>query len=353
MTTVAVLGAGIMASALTFPLAENGNDVRLVGTHLDRDLIDSLQRTGVHPGLGLAVNPAVRAYQLEDAPRAFEGADVAMSGVNSFGVHWAGRQFARLLRPGMRVLSITKGMEADDEGTLRILPDVMRSLVPADVADGVTWSAVVGPSIAGEVAVHRDTCVVFCGEDQVSLDGLADLFRTPYYHVWTSTDFVGHEVGAAVKNIYAFAAGFGQGLLDREGEAEARYRRFNYGAAVFAEGQKEIRQFVSMLGGRPETADGLGGVGDMFVTSMGGRNVRAGRYVGAGIPFSEVRGRLMKGVTLEGVHAISVIGAALERLTERGLVGASDFPLCRHLYRVVEQDAPIDMPFEEFFGGMR
>lgn len=342
-----------MATALTFPLAENGNEVRLVGTHLDRDIIESIRTTGVHPNLGLRVNPAVRAFQVEDAARAFDGADVAMSGVNSFGVHWLGHQFAHLLRPGMRVFSITKGMEADDDGTLHILPDVVKSFVPPQVADRVTWSAVVGPSIAGEVAVHRDTCVVFCGKDQQSLDYLAGLFRTPYYHVWTSTDFVGHEVGAATKNIYAFAAGFGQGLLDREGQADARYKRYNYGAAVFAEGQREIRQFVSMLGGEPQTADGLGGVGDMFVTSMGGRNVKAGRYVGSGVAFSEVRGRLMRGVTLEGVHAISVIGAALERLTERGVVDGADFPLCRYLYQVVEHDAPLDMPFERFFGGMR
>ena len=353
MTTIAVLGAGIMATALTFPLTENGHDVRLIGTHLDRDIIDSIQRTRRHPDLDLVVNDGVTAYQLEDAAEAFEGADVAMSGVNSFGVHWVGDQFARLLRPGMRVLSITKGMEADEDGTLHILPDVVRSRVPADVANACTWSAIVGPSIAGEVAVHHDTCVVFCGEDQASLDVRAGLFRTDYYHVWTSTDFVGHEVGAATKNIYAFAAGFGAGLMDRDGQPDARYVRYNYGAAVFAEGQRELRQFVSLLGGQPTTADGLGGVGDMFVTSMGGRNVKAGRYVGSGVPFSDVRDSLMKGVTLEGVNAIRVIGGALEPLTERGVIGAEDFPLCRYLYDVIERDAPLDMPWERFFGGQR
>jgi len=353
MTTVTVLGAGIMATALTFPLTENGHEVRLVGTHLDRDIINSIQRTGRHPDLDLVVNDGVTAYQLEDADTAFDGAEVVMQGVNSFGVHWVGRQLARLLRPGMKVISVTKGMEADEDGTLHILPDVVRAEIPEDLARSVTWSAVVGPSIAGEVAVHHDTCVVFCGDDQESLDVLARMYRTPYYHVWTSQDFIGHEVAAATKNIYAFAAGFGPGLLDSEGRTDARYARYNYEAAAFAEGQREIRRFVTLMGGLPETADGLGGVGDMFVTSMGGRNVRAGRYVGAGIPFSRVRDELMEGVTLEGVAAIRVVGAALGPLTRRGVIGADEFPLCRYLFEVIEHDAPLRMPWETFFGGMR
>ncbi|MDO5050100.1 MAG: 2-dehydropantoate 2-reductase N-terminal domain-containing protein [Actinomycetaceae bacterium] len=351
MAEIAILGAGIMATALTYPLTENGHKVRLVGTHLDREIIESIQKTGVHPNLDLKVNEGVTAYQLEEAEEAFAGADVAMSGVNSFGVHFAGEHLARLVKPGMKVLSITKGMEAEEDGTLHMLPEVLKSFFDPELAKQVSWSAIVGPSIAGEVAVHHDTAVVFAGDDQESLDYLADLFRTDYYHVWTSTDFLGHEIGAATKNIYAFAAGLGEGLLIKEGKQDDRYVRFNYNAAVFAQGQVELRQFMILLGGIPETADGLAGVGDMFVTSMGGRNVRAGTYVGQGVPFSEVRDNLMKGVTLEGVRAISVIGGALQPLTERGIIKPEDFPLCRYLYEVIEHDAPLDMPWHKFFGG--
>src|SRR4029434_4297602 len=112
MTTVSVLGSGIMATALAFPLSDNGHEVRLIGTHLDREIIDSIKDTGVHPGLDLEVPLAARAFQLEEAEEAFDGVDVVMSGVNSFGVGWAGGNLARLLKPGMHVLSIAKGMEA-------------------------------------------------------------------------------------------------------------------------------------------------------------------------------------------------------------------------------------------------
>ena len=86
MTTVSVLGSGIMATALAFPLSDNGHEVRLIGTHLDREIIDTIKETGVHPGLDLEVPRAAKAFQLEEAEEAFDGADVIMSGVNSFGV---------------------------------------------------------------------------------------------------------------------------------------------------------------------------------------------------------------------------------------------------------------------------
>jgi glycerol-3-phosphate dehydrogenase (NAD(P)+) len=350
LTTVGILGSGIMATALAFPLADNGHEVRLVGTHLDREIIDSIKEKGVHPGLDLEVPQAATAFQLEEAEEAFDGAGVVMSGVNSFGVRWAGEQLASLLKPGMHVLSIAKGMEATEGGDLRILPEVLASEVPEYLRERVSWSAIAGPSIAGEVAVRRDTCVVFTGRDAGVLGELSNLFRTPNYHVWNSTDLVGVEVCAAAKNCYALGAGFMEGILDREGESGARYRNYDYGAALFGQATRELGQFVGLLGGESETPYGLAGVGDMFVTSMGGRNVKVGRLVGSGLRFSEARGR-MPGVTLEGAAAIEVIGGALPKLAGRGIVGSEDFPLMRHLHSVVALDEPLDMPWSTFFGG--
>src|SRR3954470_13554376 len=100
MSTLAILGAGVMGSALAMPLADNGHDVRLVGTHLDEAIVDELRATGVHPGLGRALPSSVRPYRLEEVESAFDGAEIVLSGVNSVGVEWAGEQLARLLRPG-------------------------------------------------------------------------------------------------------------------------------------------------------------------------------------------------------------------------------------------------------------
>ncbi len=349
MAIITVLGTGIMATALTTPLTDNGHEVRLVGTHLDREVIASIQETGVHPNLGLQVPPGVTAFQLEDAASAFEGVDLVMSGVNSYGVEWAGDQLDALLRPGMHVIALAKGMRYSSDGNLEILPRVLASRVREDLRDQISWSAIAGPSIAGEVAVHRHTSVVFTGEDAAVLAMWRSLFATPAYHVWLNTDLVGVETCAATKNCYAFGAGFMNGLLDLWGETDARYVNFNYGAALFGQASIEMTQWMDVVGGQRSTVLGLPGIGDCFVTSMGGRNVKAGRLVGAGMTFSEAKAS-MPGVTLEGATAIVVMGEALDLLTAGGKVPASQFPLLRHLYQVVGHDAKVDVPWDAFFG---
>jgi glycerol-3-phosphate dehydrogenase (NAD(P)+) len=350
MSTIVILGAGVMGSALAMPLAENGHDVRLVGTHLDREIIDAVRSTGVHPGLDRELPHAVRPCQLEELEAAFADAEIVVSGVNSFGVRWAGERLAPLLQPDQLVIAIAKGVSADEQGNLRILPELLAEPVPVDVRERVRWAAIVGPSIAGEVAARRESCVVFCGDEQDALDRLAETFRTDWYHVWTSTDLVGAEICAAAKNCYALGIGLAEGELERRGDASSRDRAHNYEAALFAQGAAEMRRWVALVGGRPETPLWLPGIGDMYVTSTGGRNVRVGTLLGAGLVFTEAAARL-DNPTLEGAAAINVFGPALTKLTERGLVGESEFPLMRHLYEVIGLERPLNMPWDRFFGG--
>jgi glycerol-3-phosphate dehydrogenase (NAD(P)+) len=350
MSTVAILGSGVMGSALAVPLADNGHTVRLVGTHLDRAIVDALRATGVHPGLGRELPRSIHAHQLEELEPAVADADIVLSGVNSIGVAWAGERLAPLLRPGQLVIAIAKGVSGDERGELRILPEVLAEPVDPSLRSQLGWAAIIGPSIAGEVAARRESCVVFCGEDQSVLDRLAAAFRTGWYHVWTSTDLVGSEVCAAAKNCYALGIGLAEGELARRGESDSPDRAYNYEAALFAQSAAEIRQWAALLGGRPETPLGLPGVGDLYVTSTGGRNVRVGRLVGEGLPFTEAAARL-DNPTLEGAAAIKVFGAALVKLTERGVVSPSDFPLMRHLYEVIGLERPLDIPWRRFFGG--
>src|SRR5438034_9696904 len=98
MARIAVLGAGVMGTALTFPLADNGHDIRLIGTHLDDTIIARCRADGIHPRLGRALPPNVRPYAFSEAAAALEGADLVALGVNSRGVRWAGQVRARTLR---------------------------------------------------------------------------------------------------------------------------------------------------------------------------------------------------------------------------------------------------------------
>jgi len=350
VSRVAILGAGVMGSALSVPLTRNGHDVRLVGTHLDRQIIDSIKNRGAHPGLDAPLPEAVKAFQLEEAGEAFAGADFVLSGVNSFGVRWAGEQLAQLLPDHALVIAIAKGLAAEEDGELRILPEVLTDAWSEPKRARHPVAAITGPSIAGEVAAARDTCVVFAGRDQAVLDRLAATFRTDTYRVWTSTDLIGCEVCAALKNCYALGVGLAEGVLEAQVGSESPDRMHNYEAALFAQGAAEMRRIVSLLGGDPETVGWLPGVGDMYVTSTGGRNVRVGRLLGTGLHFAEASAKLGD-PTLEGAAAITEIGGAIPKLAHRDLMRVEDFPLLRHLYDVIERDQPVAMPWSAFFGG--
>jgi glycerol-3-phosphate dehydrogenase (NAD(P)+) len=249
MTRVAVLGTGQTCTALSVPLADNGHDVGLVGTHLDREIIDSIKTSRVHRDLDEELPMSVKAYQLEEASEAFAGAEIVLSGVNSFGVRWAGERLAGLLPDTALVIAIAKGLEAGADGELRILTDVLTDSWSGPQRASHSVSAITGPMIASEIAARRDTCVVFAGRNQAALDRLASTFRTDAYRVWTSTDLVGCEVCAALKNCYALGVGLAHGVLEARGTSDQPDRLHNYEAALFAQGVAETRQMVALLGG--------------------------------------------------------------------------------------------------------
>lgn len=351
MSDIAIVGAGLMGSALCWPLTDNGHRVRLVGTHLDREIICSCLHNGYHPKLQRYLPAGVTPYYVEDLPRALEGVDVVVSGVNSLGVHWIGRSLAPWLRPGSTIIAVTKGLEATDKGDLLLLPDVLAGEFPAPLRDRIAFAAIGGPCIAGELAGRRPTCVVFASRRRDALQRLRAIFRTSYYHIWLSTDVVGVEVCAALKNAYALAVGLAAGMLERRGGAdEAGACMHNTAAAIFAQSAVEMRHLVSALGGSPDKVGSLPGVGDQYVTCAGGRTVRLGRLLGKGLSFSQAREE-MAGETIESAYVIMQLAKALPELERRGLIASQDLPLLRLLCRVITEEAPLELEFDTFFGG--
>ncbi len=348
MATVTVLGAGMMGTALCTPIADAGHVVRLVGTHLDAGLVDAMKSTGIHPKLGVQLPDRVTPYALEELDAAMAGVDLVGVGVSSRGVRWAAQALAPYLRPGLPVIAVTKGLEETAPGVLSTLPDVFREALPAGQRTGITPAAVGGPCIAGELVRRVPTSVVFTARDPAVLARLADAFATPYYHVRVSTDIVGVEVCAALKNAYATAVGMGAGLHERLGREAGPVAHHNWEAAVFAQACVEMRLVVRALGGDPAVVAGLPGAGDLLVTSSGGRSTRLGRLLGLGLPYREARER-MAGDTLEGADTVAVVGGAIPRLVERGVLARGSLPLMEHLHEIIVQGRDLRMPFERFF----
>jgi glycerol-3-phosphate dehydrogenase (NAD(P)+) len=247
------------------------------------------------------------------------------------------------------VLGVTKGLVEAPNGDLQIIPACINDRLPPALKGRICLNAIGGPCTAHELAARRQTGVVFCGPDAAILSRLRQIFATAYYHVWTSTDVVGVEVCAALKNAYALAVGLMVGRMEKEGP-DGLALAYNPQAAVFAQGCYEMRRFLEILGGGVEPVYGLPGPGDLYVTIYGGRTVRLGKLIGMGHSYAEARQRLA-GETLESVEITTRVCRALPKLEARGIVGPEDFPLIRHLDRIIQHGEGVDIPWERFFKG--
>ena len=347
MAKVVIVGAGMMGSALAVPLVDAGHDVQLVGTHLDGEIVASLKASHVHPKLGVERPHAITTYAATEIGAAIRGAEMIALGVSSAGVRWAGGKIAPYVRQDVPIVMITKGLEYNGRN-LAIMPDVLSGCLPEAVRGAVSPVAVAGPCIAGEIARRVESCVVLTGRDPAVLDRVRGLMRTPYYHVWTSTDVVGVEACAALKNAYAMGVGFAMGIHERMGGEPGSVAMHNYEAAVFAQSVLEMRRIAVAMGGDPESVIGLPGVGDLDVTCSGGRTGRFGRWIGLGVGIEEAV-RRMEGATLECLEILRVLRSALPFLEKRGLTLSRDLPLLDHLFSVALDGSPVKMPFERFF----
>src|SRR5690606_25696736 len=153
-------GAGMMGTAMCWPLADRGHTVRLVGTPLDDDFIQSIRQSRVHPKLEREVPPGVEAFPAAGLAEAMQGAALIVSGVSSFGVDWFAQAAGPYLRPGVPVLSVTKGLEDQPDGDLLPLPIALDRRMPADMRGRLSFNAIGGPCIAHELAARRHTAVV-------------------------------------------------------------------------------------------------------------------------------------------------------------------------------------------------
>lgn len=347
MSTVTIVGAGMMGSAMCWPLVDNGHAVRLVGTPLDEDIIRSIQETRIHPKLEREIPPGVEPYPAAKLPQAIAGADLIIGGISSFGVDWFAATAGPHFTPGVPVLSVTKGLEDRPDGSLDILPVALDRKLPPELRGKISFNAIGGPCIAHELAARRQTTVVFTGTDPAVLARLRSMLATAYYHVWTSTDIAGVETCAAMKNAYALAVGLAVGMMEAAGP-DGLAHNYNPQAALFGQSCYEMRRIVRLLGGGEENVTWLPGPGDLYVTVFGGRTVRLGKMLGMGTSFKEAR-QILAGVTLESVEITSRVCRALPKLAARGLVDLKEFPLLLHLDEILNHEKPVAIPWDRFF----
>lgn len=344
MAKVAVLGAGVMGTAMTIPLSDNGNEVRLIGTHLDDEIIDEILANQTHPRLRTLVPETVQPYHLHRLEAALDGIDLLILGVNSHGIQWATEILGPIIPENTPLVMIAKGLVGENN-QLHILPEVLRRGLP----ESTPIAAVGGPSIANELADRRHTSIVIAGSNVENLETYAATLRTPYYHIWTSTDTVGVEVSVAMKNIYAVGVGFVYGQLEKDGLGESGIPVHNPASAVFAQGLRETAYLVDYLGGDVSSVYSLPGAGDGFVTCQGGRNVQIGHRMGKGMSYKEATAMYKPTERPEGPPLAIAIGPTVRNMISSGELDSDKLPLLCTLIDVFIDGKPFEIPWDAFF----
>lgn len=345
MSTVTILGAGVMGSSMSLPLRDRGHAVRLVGTHLDRDIIDSVRATGRHPKLNVKLPEGVSGYPCEDFATALgRDTDLIVLGVSSAGVQWAIDRLCETLKSPIPVVMITKGMHPD-EAKLTALPDHVASEVNRRIGLDLPIAAIGGPCIAGELAVRRHTGTVITAHDIGLARTLCAMLETDYYHPRVSSDVIGVEICAAFKNFFAIGVGWAAGHLEKMAATENRAFNHNAAAVIFDQAIRELMVLAMAHGGTAESVWGMPGAGDLYVTCQAGRNSRLGNNLGRGLTYKQTKEGPMKGDTIEGAELGVTVADTLRRMMARGALDAKALPLTSALIDALTQDTPLDIPW--------
>ncbi len=344
MAIVTIIGAGMMGSALAFPARENGHEVRIVGTHLDRDIIETSKKTNRHPKFVKDFPAGILFYQIEEMDRAIAGTDLVIGGVSSFGVDWFAQTVLPALPDGTPLLTVTKGLMDTAEGKLLTYPELWQATLER-LGKKIPLCAIGGPCTSYELVAHDQTEVAFCGRDLSVLKAMRDIMQTNYYHISLSTDVVGIESAVALKNGYALGIALTIGLNQKAFGTKSE-PHFNSQAAIFGQSVKEMAKLLKYQGAA--TLENLCvGAGDLYVTVYGGRTRLAGILLGRGLTIDETKKEL-NGVTLESLVVAERVARAVKICAQKGVLDANDFPLLLHVDEIITEQKPVDIPWEKF-----
>ena len=284
MAKISIIGTGTWGIALSILLHQNGHEVSAWSAIQDE--ITYLRENRMHRSLpGVKIPEVITWIDADDLRDACMGKDLLVLAVPSIFTRETCRKMKPYIRDGQIIVNVAKGIE---EQTLMTLTEQMEEEIPR--ADAAVLS---GPSHAEEVSRGIPTTCVAGARTRKTAELIQNYFMSPVFRVYTSPDVLGIELGGALKNVIALAAGVADGL----GYGD------NTKAALITRGIAEISRLGMAMGGRAETFSGLSGIGDLIVTcaSMHSRNRRAGILIGQGKSMEEAMREV--NMVVEGVYS--------------------------------------------------
>jgi len=347
MSKIIIIGAGAMGSAFALPCIDNNHDVNIIGTHLENNFIDSLKaKENFHPGLNVKLDKKIKIHKFDNFNNLLDnGADLIVLGISSKGIEWVAEQLSKIFKDKNipNLLMLTKGLSIF-KNDYELLVDKLKRLLSDNGINKVNISAVGGPCLAAGLANRVHSSVVIANEDIKIAKKIADMLNTSYYHTSFSDDINGVEVSAAIKNIFSMAVGAAKGLCSNDISNEVREKNYlNTSSALIKQSIHEMEVFVEHLKGKKETVKGLAGLGDLYVSSGGGRNAKMGSYIGEGLIFSKAKKMKMENVTVEGADLAKEIAKKVNEDFDN-----KKLPLMLAMINAIVEDKKLELDWEAF-----
>ncbi len=347
MSKIVIIGAGAMGSAFALPCLDNNHDISIVGTHLENEFIDNFKENKfLHPGLNTKIPQEIKVFKYEKFDEILKSkVDLIVLGISSKGIEWVSDQLGRLYKDKEtpNLLMLTKGLSIHNN-QYELLVDKLERLLKTKGIDKINISAVGGPCLAAGLANRVHSSVVIANKDVNIAKKIAEMLNTNYYHTSFTDDLNGVEVSAAIKNIFSMAVGAAKGLCSKNISDEVREKNYlNTASALIKQSIFEMEIFVEHLKGKKETVKGLAGLGDLYVSSGGGRNAKMGAYIGEGLTFTEAKKTKMAKVTVEGADLAKEIAKKVnEDFDEKKL------PLMLGMINAIVEDKKLELNWEAF-----
>jgi len=302
MSDIAVIGGGAWGTGIAIVLGRKGTHRVRLWAH-ETDVCESITQNHVNERFlpGRMIPDSVTASN--DLATALGGAHIVVSVMPSQHCRGLFERMRPLIQPQTLIVSATKGLE---EGSLERMTEVIADVLKRD--DGFAIGALSGPSFAVEAARGDPTAITVASQDASLLRTVQQEFSDPTFRVYTNGDVIGVELGGALKNIVAIAAGICDGLGFGH----------NSVAALITRGLAEMTRLVVACGGRAETMAGLAGLGDLVLTCTGGlsRNRSVGVALGRGQKLPQIIAG-MHGMVAEGIFTTTAaVGLAHARKVE-------------------------------------
>jgi len=310
MKKILVLGAGAMGSAFTVPCVDNNNDVVLVGSHLEDDAIDNIKKeNNFHKILNCKLPKNLRVEKFKNFQDEIKTKpDLIVVGVNSKGIEWAGKEISKNYNSSTSILLLTKGLSVINN-KFETLAEKFKLILANNNVTESSISAVGGPCLASGLVNRIKSSVVLANENKDVVKNIENIISTDYYSTEFSDDLLGVEICAAIKNIYSMIIGASEGLSSSNVNKDIKSKYYlNTAASLMYKAISEMVYFTKSLKGREESVYGLSGLGDLYVSSAGGRNSKMGKYLGEGYDYKTAKEKFMKNETIEGAELALEIG---------------------------------------------